>query len=245
MPTPIQVSSITNKLRSFFQLRGRQLFTLDETAVPIVSVEDLTQAPYRENHQVRFLTGFRETLPLNTRIMYFFINTSPPGLSPINEAAVPGVAVIESLRIRSTGAVEIAPIGASQLRISLVSHAGILASITFLGITQNIGSNVDSMRETSTPGSPAVQGRVPVNLNLTDESIGGPALGTARNLGRDQIPTLAGGAAQLELIPKGGGIVVGKRVALLIRGTTAATAGEISVNIQGSYYPLVRNEIDL
>lgn len=47
MPIPIQIGSITDRLRNFFRIRGRTRFTLDETVVPVVQLQDLSTAPYQ------------------------------------------------------------------------------------------------------------------------------------------------------------------------------------------------------
>lgn len=47
MPLPIQVGSVTSRLRNFFRIRGRSKFLLDEIVVPTVQVQDLTKGPYQ------------------------------------------------------------------------------------------------------------------------------------------------------------------------------------------------------
>lgn len=47
MPLPIQLGSLTDRLRKLFRIVGRTRFTLDETVVPVVVVQDLTQGPYQ------------------------------------------------------------------------------------------------------------------------------------------------------------------------------------------------------
>lgn len=46
MPQPIQDASLSDRLRRFFRLRGRTTFSLDETVVPMVLVEDLSTGRY-------------------------------------------------------------------------------------------------------------------------------------------------------------------------------------------------------
>lgn len=47
MPLPIQLGSLTDRLRKLFRIVGRTRFTLDETVVPVVLVQDLTVGPYQ------------------------------------------------------------------------------------------------------------------------------------------------------------------------------------------------------
>jgi len=46
MPIPIQLGSLTTRLRNFLRIRGRVRLQLDETVVPTVQVQDLTRGPY-------------------------------------------------------------------------------------------------------------------------------------------------------------------------------------------------------
>jgi len=46
VPIPIQVGSLTDRLRNFLRIRGRVKLQLDETIVPTVQVQDLTRGPY-------------------------------------------------------------------------------------------------------------------------------------------------------------------------------------------------------
>lgn len=47
MPIPIQLGSLTTRLRNFLRIRGRVRLQLDETVVPTVQVQDLTVGPYQ------------------------------------------------------------------------------------------------------------------------------------------------------------------------------------------------------
>ena len=47
MPLPIQVGSVTQKLREFFRIRGRSKFMLDETVVPVVQLQDLSKGSFQ------------------------------------------------------------------------------------------------------------------------------------------------------------------------------------------------------
>lgn len=47
MPIPIQLGSLTTRLRNFLRIRGRVRLMLDETVVPTVQVQDLTVGPYQ------------------------------------------------------------------------------------------------------------------------------------------------------------------------------------------------------
>lgn len=51
MPIPIQIGSITDRLRKFLRIRGRVRLSLDETVVPTVQVQDLTAGPYQAGVQ--------------------------------------------------------------------------------------------------------------------------------------------------------------------------------------------------
>lgn len=46
MPIPIQIGSLTDRLRRFLRIRGRVKLQLDEIVVPTVQVQDLTVGPY-------------------------------------------------------------------------------------------------------------------------------------------------------------------------------------------------------
>jgi len=46
VPIPIQLGSLTTRLRQFLRIRGRVRLQLDETVVPTVQVQDLTVGPY-------------------------------------------------------------------------------------------------------------------------------------------------------------------------------------------------------
>jgi len=47
VPIPIQLGSITDRLRKFFRIRGKTGFLLDEVVAPVVLVQDLTVGPYQ------------------------------------------------------------------------------------------------------------------------------------------------------------------------------------------------------
>lgn len=235
MPTPIQSSSITKKLRSFFRLRGRQIFTLDETAVPVVSVEDLTSAPYRGNHQIRWKVG--ESFVTDTiaaRNFMIAINLSQAAVMDLSD--VPGVAVVEEVELIPTN--NQAPTGARDWIISLISHQGFLNSVEPGAVVTRIATDVDAARNTGA-GAGAVEGQVPVRLNGVQENVA-PALGTLLRLGRmrvgvDQDPVAVYRAMSCEQV------TIGDNVALFIRNVTAATAGVMTVNVSGTYYPLARS----
>ena len=239
MPTPIQSSSVTAKLRSFFRLRGRQIFTLDETVVPTAQVEDLTAAPYRANHQVRFKMGTRiavDSVP--TRGHFIIINTSPLGLASVSLAPVAGVAVIEEIELRQE--VVIAPGGAQNLIISLVSHQGLLASLDFIGQQVEAATNVDNAVNTGAAAGEII-GQAPINLVGAAEAllfvIGD--LGATLQLGSLTLPTFATGITT-RLLPAQQ-VTIGDNVALLIHSAAAATAGRLGINVSGTYYPLARS----
>jgi len=235
MPTPIQSSSITNKLRSFFRLRGRQIFTLDETSVPVVIVEDLTTAPYRENHQVRFSIGVVKDLVAPSgaaRDGYVLINTTPIGTSPVSLAPVSGVAVIESLTIQAVTAM--APAGSVDLIVEYRTHQAMINSLDPFGANKRQGTNVDTP-SAGIPSSTVVTGQVPIAMTGA-QSLLVPALGTGLTINRLQVPD---NRAILEVL-NGRQVVIGDNVAVLIRTVPQITSGSIAVNMRGSYYPLAR-----
>lgn len=47
MPTPIQLGSLTDRLRKFLRIRGKLPLLLDEVVVPTVLIQDLTVGPYQ------------------------------------------------------------------------------------------------------------------------------------------------------------------------------------------------------
>lgn len=47
MPTPIQLGSLTDRLRKFLRIRGKLPLLLDEVVVPTVLIQDLTKGPYQ------------------------------------------------------------------------------------------------------------------------------------------------------------------------------------------------------
>jgi len=236
MPTPIQSSSVTAKLRSFFRLRGRQIFTLDETAVPTVSVEDLTQAPYRANHQVRWKTGGGFSIGLiAARNFMICVNTSRAAVMDL--AGVPGVAVVEKITLQ-TGSVATAAVDTRAWVVSLISHQGFLASVEPGAVVTRIATNVDDARNTGA-GAGAVEGSVPVRLNGVQENIA-PALGTLLRLGQIRIEDEPPGT--LTFVLAGEEVTIGDNVALFLRNITpAAVTEKILVNVSGSYYPLARS----
>lgn len=233
MPTPIQSSSITNKLRSFFRLRGRQIFTLDETTVPTVQVEDLTSAPYRQNHQVRWKMGRRQnTAIIPARNFIIAINLSRAPVMDL--AAVPGVAVIERLTISYD--VDAAPTTASDWIISLCNHTGFLASVEPGAVVTSIGSNVDAAFTIPVPAL-GVGGQVPVRLNMVQENVA-PSLGALLILGR--VTVLATDRSIIDVLA-GEQVTIGENVCLLLRNAVPATTQRILVSVSGTYYPLARS----
>lgn len=233
MPTPIQASSITAKLRSFFRLRGRQIFALDETAVPIVSVEDLTTAPYREGHQIRFSAAIEvDLVPIAGREFYFVISTAPVGLAFVSLADVAGVAVIERITFQATGA--FAPAGILNMTVEYRTHAAILVSAEPAGQVKAQATNVDSA-SVGEPPSTVVTGQVPVALTgVTTVAV--PALGTGLTIGRFQITD---DRSVHDILSRE--IVIGDNLAIMLRTTPQITSGRAACNIQGSYYPLARS----
>jgi hypothetical protein len=49
MPLTIQLGEVADRLRRFFDVRGRMPTVLDETIVPVINLTDLSGAPYRRN----------------------------------------------------------------------------------------------------------------------------------------------------------------------------------------------------
>lgn len=233
MPTPIQSSSITSKLRSFFRLRGRQIFTLDETAVPVVQVETLTGAPYRAGHQVRFMAGaVFDPLIVLGRNFIVTVLTSPLGIAPISLANVAGVAVIEKVTIQDD---LLAPLSSSRWDVNLTSHGGLLGSLDFPFVVALNCANVDSAN--NPVGTSIVQGEVPIKLVGGPEGLA-PALGTQLRIGEIDALDFAVGTTD---VLAGAQVVIGDNVALTLRNKATATAGFIRVNVVGSYYPLARS----
>lgn len=234
MPTPIQSSSITAKLRSFFRLRGRQIFTLDETTVPMVTVEDLTGAPYRGNHQVRFKVGqrFNPAILVGRRFM-FIVNMSEAAF--MNVADVPGVAVIERLTLQYMGGA--LPDGTRDWTASLVNHQGILNSVEPGAAITLIAADVDSAFATPVPAL-GIAGQTPIRLTGVQQNVA-PSLGTLLRLGRFKVANELPGTV-FECMPAEQ-VTIGDNVALLILNEVAATGGVISLNVSGSYYPLARS----
>jgi len=239
MPTPIQSSSITKKLRSFFRLRGRQIFTLDETAVPTVSVEDLTTAPYRENHQVRWKVAERfATNIIVARNFMIVVNTSRAAVMDL--ADVPGVAVIEKITLQYNGVATVD--GTRDWVISLIHHQGFLSSVEPGAVVTAIGTDVDAAFTIPVPAL-GVGGQVPIRLNGVQENIA-PTLGALLRLGRVRVPEDGvppnPGPGPTDILG-GSQVVIGDNVALFLRNVNAATLGVIAVNVSGSYYPLARS----
>lgn len=234
MPTPIQSSSITKKLRSFFRLRGRQIFTLDETAVPVVAVEDLTSAPYRGNHQVRWKVGNRFTLNATAgRVFMVIVNTSRAAF--MNLEKVPGVAVIESVEMQLNGSP--VPVAARDWVFSLVHHQGILNSVEPGAAITTICSDVDEAVIVPVPAL-GVRGQVPVRLTGVNENVA-PSLGVLLRLGRFRVADDPPGTIYRPIPCEQ--VTIGDNVALLMRNSGIATAGSLNVNVSGGYYPLARS----
>lgn len=239
MPTPIQSSSVTKKLRDFFRLRGRQIFTLDETVVPTAQIEDLTSAPFRSSHQVRFKMGQRISVDsVPTRGHFIIVATTPLGLSNFSLAEVAGVAVIEEITLREE--VAITPAGANNLVISLVSHQGLLASALAAGQQFRTATNVDGAVNTGLLTG-ELTGELPIKLVGAAEEVGFVIgdLGTQLRIGSLTLPTFAS-MITTRLLPAKQ-VVIGDNIALLIHNATAATAGRLGINVSGSYYPLARS----
>jgi len=234
MPTPIQSSSVTAKLRSFFRLRGRQIFTLDETAVPVVAVEDLTTAPYRQNHQVRWKCGNTFTLDATpARRFLVVINTSSAAFIDLTQ--VPGVAVIEAITLQARGTQ--APITSRDWIISLVNHQGVIMSVEPGAVVTTICTDVDAPVTVPVPAL-GVRGQVPVRLSGVNENVA-PNLGTLLRLGRFRLQDDPPGPP-LDVLG-GSEVTIGDNVAVLIKNSADATAGTLMVNVSGSYYPLARS----
>ena len=100
MPQPIQVGSISDRLRSFFRLRGRSGFQLDETVVPVVNVQDLDSPLYRKQeigwHAASLaqnavgLTPTRTAMMLGTLVLPEAFTPSP---DPTGKANVQGLII--------------------------------------------------------------------------------------------------------------------------------------------------------
>ena len=85
MPIPIQVGSLTDRLRRFLRLRGRVRLQLDETVVPTVQVQDLTVGPYQAG--VSPCAG--TTPPFNAVVgSQFLILINPDATLPVDLPAV-------------------------------------------------------------------------------------------------------------------------------------------------------------
>jgi hypothetical protein len=230
MPTPIQSSSITAKLRSFFRLRGRQIFTLDETSVPVVQVEDLTDAPYREGHQVRWMVGALFQ-PDVVALRNFLIIVNTASLGVITLARVPGVAVIERMTIRQDS---ITPNDAQRWDVELTSHAGLIGQFEVPTMITARASNVDS--PSNPTGTNIVQGQVPIQLIGAAEAAV-PVFGTQLVLGQAN----PNNGEDVYDVLLGAHVVIGDNVALTLTNRSVATAGIVWVNVVGSYYPLARS----
>ncbi len=242
MPTPIQNSSITNKLRSFFRLRGRQIFTLDETSVPTVQIEDLTNAPYRGNDQVRWKVGNRlDVSILVGRVFMVVVNTSRAVVMDL--ADVPGVAVIEEMTLQIDGAAGMPPDTARTWLFQLIHHQGFLQSVEPGAVVTANGVNVDAAFTTPVP-SLGVLGEVPIRLNGVQQNIA-PDLGNTLPLGLGRIPNdpLAAGEGTGDIfrVILAEQVTIGDNVAFLATNVIPATAGELIVSVSGSYYPLARS----
>ena len=229
MPTPIQSSSVTAKLRSFFRLRGRQIFSLDETVVPTAQVEDLTAAPYRGNHQVRWKTGrlFNPAI-LPARRFMIVVNTSRAPVMDLSK--VPGVAVIEQLELWTVGANR-------DWRFSLIHHQGFLQSVEPGAVVTSIGANVDAAFTVPVPAL-GVKGQVPIRLNGVQENVA-PNLEARLELGIISLEPAPDSTAYRAIPAEQ--VTIGDNVALLIRNELAAAGGLIGINVSGTYYPLARS----
>jgi len=80
MPIPIQVGSLTDRLRNFLRIRGRVRLQLDETVVPTVQVQDLTKGPYLAGVQPCAGT-FNQVKPIGPPTQ-FVIYLNPDGAIP-------------------------------------------------------------------------------------------------------------------------------------------------------------------
>lgn len=77
MPIPIQMGSITDRMRRFFRVRGRSGFALDEIVAPVALIQDLTKGPYQAG--VTPLAGAQQLnmTGTNTGSLAVLINDKP------------------------------------------------------------------------------------------------------------------------------------------------------------------------
>jgi len=83
VPLPIQVGSVTDRLRRFFRIRGRSSFQLDEIVVPVTMIQDLSKGPYQAGvspasghdtlasgigNQLAILINPNQTLPIQANL---------------------------------------------------------------------------------------------------------------------------------------------------------------------------------
>ena len=125
MPLPIQLGSLTTRLRNFFRIRGRLQLMLDEVVVPTVQVQDLTVGPY----QAGVLPAAGTQVDVGGAGHQMVIMLSPslalvPPLINTDDAFIGRSFSITELEIRQRAA------GLSRLRIGTVPR-GVALAATF------------------------------------------------------------------------------------------------------------------
>jgi len=94
MPLPIQQGSVADRLRNFLKITGRAATSVDEVLVPIISVQDLDQMPYRTQQRRFQLYGITAALAAANSFLGIYL---PPN--------VRGVAVVDRITVTTAAAI--------------------------------------------------------------------------------------------------------------------------------------------
>lgn len=102
MPFGIQKAAITNRIRSVFGLRGKAIFQGDETVVPMVLIDDVSQQPWSGVETLRFQKTLIVNVDASANESYFALHVNKDQLAT-SLAAVPDkdpqIAVLDYLSI--------------------------------------------------------------------------------------------------------------------------------------------------
>ena len=102
MTKQIQGGSISNRLRSYFRLRGKTTFNLDEVVVPVVMAENVARPPYTGSESLAFYGTQQIAVSTATTLMRALIAIdATPAASTVGEGSAEDrqLAVIDDLVI--------------------------------------------------------------------------------------------------------------------------------------------------
>jgi len=219
MPYPIQLGSISERIRKFFRLRGKTSFSLDEIIVPVTMIQDLTKGPYQAGvtpcaGEERVFQAAAATTGFTIAVM---LNDKVGSITPV----LPAQFDDRSFSITWMEAINVATVvdPINDLRIGLQDRA------TFVAQTPTGSQQLVSIQ--NNPGNIVV----PVELfSFDDLSI--PANQTIIRTSLGNNTNTLGVTRQFEPTPH---ITIGPKDVMVVWSPSTNTARNFQLNIRGFY----------